>query len=159
MKKKDLLEHIDRDAVVAAIGRAEKLCSGEIRVHIEPNLHGRELWGFARKTFERLGMTRTTDRNGVLLFIAAREQQFAILGDRGIDERVEPGFWEHIVHDLTGRFREGQFTEGLVEAIEEAGARLQEHFPYHREDVDELPNELSIGSRTPPDHDDTSSRT
>ncbi|HUO85555.1 MAG TPA: TPM domain-containing protein [Thermoanaerobaculia bacterium] len=154
MNKKELLDHIDKEAIVTAIERAEKLCSGEIRVHIEPGLHKREIWDVAKKTFERMGMTRTAQRNGVLLFIASKEQQFVILGDREIDERVEPGFWDHLASDLAEHFRRGEFTEGIVQMIEESGARLQQYFPFQRGDLNELPNQVSIGDAPDENADD-----
>ncbi len=145
MKQQDLLSRIDRDAVAAAIGRAEKVTSGEIRVHVEPKLRGRDLWDTARRTFERLGMTRTEARNGVLLFIAAEEQQFTILGDRGIHEKVGDDFWNGVIRQLTERFRREEYTEGIVETVEQAGNKLREHFPWQSGDVDELSNEMSVG--------------
>ena len=74
--------------VKIAIGTAEKNTSGEIRVHIQPRVGNADIRTVAERTFERLGMTKTELRNGVLLFIACEEQRFVILGDRGIDEKV-----------------------------------------------------------------------
>lgn len=146
MKQSDLMHSIDTDAIEAAIARAEKNCSGEIRVHIETTIGSREIRTVGERTFERLGMTKTDQRNGVLIFLAAEEQQFVILGDEGIHERVGTEFWEQVAAEMTDHFRHGRFTEGLVAAIGEAGERLSEHFPYHREDVNELTNEVSFGS-------------
>jgi uncharacterized membrane protein len=145
MKHKELIEKIDHQRIVDAIQRAEKSCSGEIRVHIEPNLHDKELRWYAERTFERLGLTKTAARNGVLLFIAAAEQKFCILGDSGIDAKVPAGFWDEIAAKLTRRFQAGEYTEGIVEAIDSAGAQLCVYFPWKSGDVDELTNEVSVG--------------
>ena len=151
MRDTDLINSIDTEAIETAIAAAEKNCSGEIRVHIETTIGAHEIRSAGEKVFERLGMTKTKDRNGVLIFLAAEEQQFVILGDRGIHERVGDEFWQRVAQEMTGHFREGRFTEGLVAAVAEAGRRLSEHFPYHREDVDELTNEVSFGS----EHEET----
>ena len=98
----------------------------------------------AEKTFERLGMTKTELRNGVLLFIACEEQRFVILGDRGIDEKVPAGFWDEISHRLAERFQAGELTLGIVEAMGAAGSSLAEHFPRSLHDVDELTDEIGV---------------
>ena len=98
----------------------------------------------AERTFERLGMTKTAARNGVLLFIAAEENQFVILGDKGIDEKVPAGFWDDIAAKLTIRFKNGEFTEGIVEAIGAAGEHLREYFPRSADDVNELSDDIDV---------------
>src|SRR5205085_10827087 len=98
------------------------------------------------RTFERLGMTKTDLRNGVLLFIACEEQRFVILGDRGIDEKVPSGFWDDIATKLTARFKSEEYTDGIVEAIRSAGEQLKGYFPRAADDRNELPNEIDISS-------------
>ncbi|HVR44827.1 MAG TPA: TPM domain-containing protein [Thermoanaerobaculia bacterium] len=151
MKQKDLVAHIDREAVEAAIAKAEAASSAEIRVHLEPSAHGREVQRLAERTFERLGMTRTALRNGVLIFLAAKEQQFAVIGDRGIHEKVGTAFWEAVAAHMVEHFRKGEMTEGLIDAVREVGERLAQHFPHAGgEDRDELSNQISVGSPPPP---------
>jgi uncharacterized membrane protein len=144
MNQKEFLAQLDQARITAAIGDAEKETSGEIRVHVQPKATGGELRDVAERTFERLGMTKTALRNGVLLFIATEEQRFVILGDRGIDEKVPPGFWDAIAAKLADRFRTGEYTEGIAEAILAAGAQLREYFPRSEDDVDELSNDINI---------------
>ncbi len=143
MHQKDFLAQLDQQQITAAIATAERQTSGEIRVHIQPKAHG-EIRTIAEHTFERLGMTKTALRNGVLLFIACEEQRFTILGDRGIDEKVPAGFWDEIAAKLTIRFKAGEFTDGIVEAIHSAGEELFHFFPRVEGDVDELTNEINI---------------
>ena len=143
MNHKTFIEAVNQDRVVKAICTAEEMCSGEIRVHIQPKAHG-EIRTVAERTFERLGMTKTDLRNGVLLFIASEEQRFVILGDRGIDEKVPAGFWDEIAAKLTIRFKNGEFTDGIVEAIHSAGEELRHFFPRAHADVNELTNEINI---------------
>lgn len=138
----NLVDSIDRDRIVNAISDAEAQTSGELRVHMQPKVHGGDVRTVAERTFERLGMTKTALRNGVLLFLATEDRKFTILGDRGIDEKVPPGFWDEIAAKLTIRFRNGEFTEGIVEAITAAGQQLGEYFPRATGDVNELSNEI-----------------
>ena len=110
---------------------------------MQPKLHGADIRTWAERTFERLGMTKTAARNGILLFIAPEENHFVILGDRGINEKVPAGFWDEIAAKLTIRFKAGEFTDGIVEAITSAGDHLGAHFPRQKHDVNELPNVIS----------------
>ena len=143
MKQKEFIEKLDQDRIVKAIQNAEERTSGEIRIHVQPK-SGSDIRQFAERTFERLGMTKTALRNGVLLFIASEENRFAILGDRGIDEKVPPGFWDEIAAKLTIRFKNSEFTDGIVEAIKAAGEHLKEYFPRATGDVNELPDQIDV---------------
>lgn len=143
MRQKEFLGSLDRQQIVEAIGAAERMTSGEIRVHIQPKAHG-EIRNVAERTFERLGMTKTKERNGVLLFIACEEQRFVILGDQGIDARVPAGFWDEIAAKLHERFQRGELTGGIVDAIHSAGKELQAFFPRAHDDADELANEINV---------------
>ncbi|MBK6404117.1 MAG: TPM domain-containing protein [Holophagales bacterium] len=138
MLRRQLRQRIDEEAVKAAIVEAERGTTGEIRVSLSTFF-----WGDVRKTaersFERLGMTATARRNGVLFFLVPSRRKFAVLGDAGIHEKVGQGFWDAITAAVEGRFRKGDFTGGLVLGIAEAGRVLALHFP--REDAN--PNELS----------------
>lgn len=144
MHQKDFLETLDQQRIVDAIHAAELRTSGEIRVHVQPRATGGEIREVAERTFERLGMTKTELRNGVLLFIACEEQRFVILGDKGLNERVPAGFWDEIAARLTIRFKAGEYTDGIVEAIHSAGEELLHYFPRSHADVNELPNEINI---------------
>ncbi len=144
MEQKEFLARLDQQRIVAAIRAAENETSGEIRVHVQPKARGGDIRFVAERTFERLGMTKTAARNGVLLFIASEEQGFVILGDRGIDEKVPAGFWDEIAAKLTIRFKNGEFTEGIVDAVTAAGEHLKEFFPRAADDVNELSDEIDV---------------
>jgi uncharacterized membrane protein len=144
MAHKEFLAKLDQERIVQAIKDAEQQTSGEIRVHVQPRVTGGDLRTVAAKTFERLGMTKTALRDGVLLFIASEERQFMILGDQGIHEKVPPGFWDDIAAKLTSRFKNDEFTDGIIEAITAAGEKLKKFFPHGADDVDELPDEIDI---------------
>jgi uncharacterized membrane protein len=142
MDHKEFLEQIDKDRIVQAIGNAEKETSGEIRVHMQPTVRSADIRTVAERTFERLGMTKTALRNGVLLFIATEDRRFTVLGDRGIHEKVPAGFWDEIAAKMTIRFKNGEFTDGIIEAIHAAGDHLKQFFPRAADDVNELPDDI-----------------
>ena len=127
-----------------AIMEAEKVTSGEIRVHIESKLSG-DVLDRAAWLFKKLGMNRTEHRNGVLFYFAIKNRKFAIIGDKGIHQKVPEDFWDKISQQMQKDFRENRFTEGLIEGILSAGKQLKEHFPHQKNDINELPDEISFG--------------
>jgi uncharacterized membrane protein len=145
MTKQQLLRAIDKGRIESAIRAAELRTSGEICVSVS-----RIFWGnvetAARKAFERMGITQTRERNGVLFFVVPSRRKFVVLGDAGIHEKVGQEFWTSVVSAVTDKFRSGQFTEGLVKGIETVGEQLATHFPYDTaSDKNELPNDVDFG--------------
>jgi len=132
-----------QEKILAAVKAAEELTSGEVRVHIETSFTG-DVLDRAAWIFKKLGMHKTALRNGVLFYLAVTDRKFAIIGDAGINAKVPEGFWNNI-KDLMGiNFKEGKFTEGLSEGIILAGEQLKAHFPHQKDDINELPDEISF---------------
>lgn len=129
--------------IVSAIAEAEHATSGEVRVHVETSCKANVL-DEAAWLFKKVGMHRTADRNGVLIYLALKERKFAIIGDSGINAVVPAGFWDSIRDHMQQRFSEGQFAEGLSEGVLMAGEKLREHFPRLKDDVNELPDAISF---------------
>jgi len=134
----------EENAIVAAIGQAEKNTSGEIRVHIEDHSEKPPLER-AKEVFEFLGMHATSARNGVLFYVGVSDHTFAIIGDEGIDKVVENDFWDCTKDVVIRHFKEGNFSQGLVEGILRAGDRLKTYFPFSDGDKNELPDTISKG--------------
>jgi uncharacterized membrane protein len=132
-----------QDQIRNAIKEAEGKTSGEIRVHIETRLNGSVL-DRAAWIFGKLGMHTTERRNGVLFYLATENKEFAVIGDKGINALVPENFWDKIKEILVGHFRNGEFTEGLIEGILMAGNKLGEHFPISKDDKNELPDDISF---------------
>ncbi|MBK5255344.1 MAG: TPM domain-containing protein [Vicinamibacteria bacterium] len=137
---------IDEPRVVEAIRLAELRCRGEIRVHVTGKPVS-DVIKEATATFERLGMTATAERNGVLIFVASRSQKFAVLGDSGMTSIVGTHVLDEMAASMSTAFREGRFTDGLVAAVERAGDLLAAHFPRVEgvSDENELSNDISRG--------------
>lgn len=131
--------------IVSAIQKAETRTSGEIQVHIENHCKG-DVLDRAAEVFETLKMYQTKDRNGVLIYLAVTDHKFAILGDAGINAVVPADFWVKTKDLMASLFRQGKFTEGLIEGIHHAGDQLGTHFPYDAQgDKNELSDEVSFG--------------
>lgn len=141
---KTFLTEAEQGEVVAAIQAAEKETSGEIRVHLDRSAKG-NINRKAVAIFRWLKMHKTAARNGVLVYIAVEDQQFAIIGDQGINQVVPEGFWDSTRDEMARAFKQGRFAQGVVSGIREAGAQLRTHFPYQSDDVNELPDDISFG--------------
>jgi uncharacterized membrane protein len=144
MRTKDFLEKLEHDRIVRAIAEAEKKTSGEIRVFIQRGELDDAVVA-ARKQFEKLGMTATRERNGVLIFVAPRAQKFAVIGDRGIHERCGDPFWQELVESMRQHFKAENFTDAVVQAIGKAGELLAQHFPRTSDDKNELNDAVEEG--------------
>ena len=132
----------DSARIVAAITAAEMRSSGEIRVHVTRRVP-EDLEERALRRFHLLGMTKTAERNGVLIYIAPRAKQFRILGDVAIHEKCGDDFWKEVAAVMEEHFRRGAFTEGTVKGVERVGEVLARHFPPEGPGHDELPNTVT----------------
>jgi uncharacterized membrane protein len=133
----------EKQAIIQAIREAEKKTSGEIRVHLERKARD-NFYEHAKEIFNKIGMTKTKERNGVLLFIGLASRRFAVLGDQGINEKVPEDFWKDIAAQMQSDFQEDHFAKGITRAITAAGEQLREYFPYERDDINELSDEISF---------------
>jgi len=143
MKASSFFTKEQQAQILASVKEAEMATSGEVRVHIETAC-AEEVLDRAAWVFKKLGMHKTAERNGVLFYLAVNDRKFAIIGDAGINVKVPEGFWDEISAHLKKNFREGKFTEGLSEGIILAGKQLKTHFPYRKDDVNELSDEISF---------------
>ncbi len=134
----------EEQEIVIAIGQAELATSGEIRVHIEGGSTA-PLLERAKEVFFLLEMDKTASKNGVLFYISIHSKSFAIIGDEGINNKVEGDFWDSIKNAVIQRFKKGLYKEGLITGILKTGEKLKEYFPYQSDDINELPNEISKG--------------
>jgi uncharacterized membrane protein len=144
LTRSQLMRAIDRETIERALEAAELGTTGEIRVSVAPFFWG-DVRAAAERAFDRLGMAATRDRNGVLLFVVPARRRFVVLGDRGIHERMEEGFWERVTAVIAQRFRAGDYNGGLLRGIEALGRELAVHFPLGSDpDVDELPSAIDF---------------
>lgn len=134
--------------ITKACGEAEKNTSGEIRVSIlqkrPKKLEDAELKDIALYEFFNLGMDKTRDKTGILLFILLGEKKFQILADEGINAKVEQEIWDDVAAGLSTSFKKQKYTDGVVEAVSEMGKVLSEYFPKKLDDWDELSDEVSV---------------
>ncbi len=151
MKHKLLYKYFNDDdflKISAAIKKAEKTTSGEIRVSIKDSapfsckkLTVRQI---AEKEFYKLGMNQTRDRTGILLLLLLQERAFYILADEGINSKVKQDTWDKIRDEIQSEFQNGNFTNGVILGVGKIGEVLTQSFPIKPDDTNELSNEVVV---------------
>lgn len=137
MKKSTFIRQVDHAALEAAIAAAEAKTSGEIRILVTQAACADPV-AEAQAAFVHFGMEKTRERNAVLIFIAPASQTFAVIGDEGVHRKCGETFWPEMAAVLTTAFQRGEYTVGLLSAIERAGSLLAKHFPRLPDDTNEL---------------------
>jgi len=136
----------EKQLITEAVRKAEQITSGEIRVFVESRCRYVDAMDRAREIFDSLKMDQTKDRNAVLLYIAVKDHQLAVLGDEGIHQKVGNVFWNIEVMKMINAFNRENYAEGLVMCVEDIGEALHAYFPYDSKiDKNELPDDIVFG--------------
>jgi uncharacterized membrane protein len=126
----------------------EKLTAGEICVSIKEKkafLQKRKtVEQLAKQEFARLGIGRTKDKTGILIYIILKERQFYILADTAINNKVTENTWHKIKDEIQEYFIKGMFAKGILHGVEETGKVLAEHFPVKPDDDNEISDRVNI---------------
>jgi len=143
---RQLLDEAGQLRVVDAIQKAERGCTAEIRVHLEDVCKGDALRR-ASAVFTQLGMHKTAERNGVLIYVAVQSHKMAVFADAGIHQKAGELFWREEVACMKSYFEAGDYAGGLALAVEKAGQVLSRFYPASGPaNPDELSNDVSFGS-------------
>lgn len=145
MSQPHLLSFEEQEQIVNSIRQAEKITSGEIKVHIEKKCPEANPEVRVQEVFEKLEMHKTRERNGVLLYLAYEDHIFYIFGDKGIYEKTPRDFWESTKEKMKLKFAREEFVEGFCEGIEEASKQLALYFPERHDNQNELSDDISFG--------------
>lgn len=143
MMAKDFFSESEKNTILKCIREAEKNTSGEIRVHMERKCK-KDVLDRASEVFVELQMHKTQSRNGILFYLSYKDKQFAILGDVGVHQKVKEKFWDEVKEKVVGNFMQNHFVDGLCEGINLVGIELKKHFPYKKNDTNELPDQISF---------------
>lgn len=142
-RKKPLFTKEEDAILVNSIRDAERQTSGEIRIFVESRCKYVDPLDRAGEIFNTLKMDETELRNGVLFYIAVRDQQLAIYADKGIHEATGQVHWQNEVKDILAVFSKESIVTGMCATITKIGLALKQHFPYDPEvDKNELPDEI-----------------
>ncbi len=127
-----------------AVHRAEGHTSGEIRVCIDSKIDGDALVR-AAEVFKQLKMHETALHNGVLIYVAIENRQFAVIGDSGIHAHVSQQFWDTLKEEMIPFFKNSDYTGALLFALNKTGHALAKYFPLQQNDKNELADDIFFG--------------
>lgn len=139
---KQFLSDSQKNELVEFIRLTEANTSGEIRIHIENHCPADPLER-ASEVFLKLKMNETSDRTGILIYVATKDRKLAIYGDKGIDELVDAEFWQNISQNVIANFKQGDYFTGLHSALTQVAKVLTQYFPSKGNNKNELSNEIS----------------
>ncbi|MBK8394533.1 MAG: hypothetical protein IPL26_04705 [Leptospiraceae bacterium] len=100
----------------------------------------------AFRVFLEESVFNTKERTGMLLFMSFLEKEAVILGDEGINKKVNPEIWKGILTQLTSGMKRGDKTTAIIHTIQVMGNLLKQ-FPIQANDKNELSDELRIGDK------------
>ena len=132
--------------IESAIKESEQKHDGELRFAVEGGLHPTALWhgqsprGRAVELFAQLRVWDTEHNSGVLIYVQLVDRAIEVVADRGINARVEQASWDGICRRMEAAFRQRQFEQGALAAIDEVTALLALHFPPAGTNPNELPD-------------------
>ena len=135
----------EEQLIVSAIQHAERSTSGEVRVYVESRCSYMDALDRAFELFTELGMHTTEERNGVLVYVAIKDHQLAVLGDEGIHRKVGNEYWNTEVMKMIRDFNRDNYAKGIAGCVEDIGKALQQFFPYTNKDKNELSDEITFG--------------
>lgn len=95
----------------------------------------------SRSAFYDMGISRTKDRTGILIFVSLFEQQAEIVQDLGVDLSTLDPEWATAVEMIQGAVRKGDI-EQFVAGIKRMGSPLGKQLPRSEDDVNELSDEV-----------------
>jgi uncharacterized membrane protein len=149
---KQIIYHFVNDdellRITNKIREYEKLTAGEICVSIKEKknfLQKRKTVGqLAKHEFARLGIGKTRDETGILIYVILEERQFYILADSAINNKVTENIWHKIKDEMQEYFIKGKFAKGILYGVEETGKVLAEHFPVKPDDKNEISDRVIL---------------
>lgn len=151
MKKSLIYDYLNDDELLRIsnkIKEMEKLTAGEICVSIKENVpvfkRKKSIKELAQEEFFKLGIQNTVDDTGILIYILFGRREFYILADKGINEIVPQDTWDKIKDEMHQKFSKGEFSKGIINAVERVGKILAGHFPVKPDDINEISNRVII---------------
>lgn len=130
--------------IISAIQKVEQKTVGEIRVHLE--LHSPiPALERAKEIFYEIGMDKTQDKTGVLIYVAVGSHLLAIVGDKQINDHIPDADWVKHLQQLQNHFVNNEAATGLITTIEAIGDKLATYFPSQKKNPNELSDNISKG--------------
>lgn len=97
----------------------------------------------AKAAFVDLGISRTSGRTGILVFVGVFERRVEIVPDVGIDVATLGAPWAEAVRELDAALGLSPDLPRFLAALRKLGPILEASYPRAADDVNELPDEVA----------------
>ena len=96
----------------------------------------------AKAEFYQHGLHKTREENGILIMLAIFERMVVVLGDKGVNNKVAPDYWDVMKNKIIGGIKQKQTGRVIAEVIKSSVDEFKKHFPVKPGDKNELPDEI-----------------
>lgn len=144
-KAEDYFSLQEKQMIAHAIQQAELQTSGEVRVFVESKCNYVNAIDRAKEIFDKLNMHKTENKNAVIVYVALKHKQLAIFADDGIYKKTGVQFWNDELNLMIDYFKKENIVDGITKVVEHIGEALKTHFPFQKNDTNELPNDVVFG--------------
>jgi len=98
----------------------------------------------AIEAFLAYGISGTSGRTGLLIFVAARERLVEVVADDGVHRVLGAGAWADICAEVAREAGQGRLAEGLVAGVRKAGDLIAPSLPLRPGDRNELADRVVV---------------
>ncbi len=151
MKMQLIYKFLNDDELLRISNRiksAEKKTAGEICVSIKERRSfmqkKKTVRELAEEEFVKLGIDKTRDKTGIIIFFLLEAREFYIMADEGINNKVPEKTWDRVKDEMQSFFMEGKFSAGILQGVDRVGNILSEHFPIKPDDTNEISNRVIL---------------
>ncbi len=131
---------LEQSPIIEAIRDVESRTTAEVRVHLTRKWFEKDPYRHAWRLFDEFGMSKTTHRNAVLVYVNLRRRKFAVIGDSGFHSCLSEHYWEKIGKDLSANLRATHPEKAIAMTVRTIGDTLVHFFPLDPKESN--PNEL-----------------
>jgi uncharacterized membrane protein len=103
--------------------------TGEVRVHVSRDRFEKDPMDTALRLFEEFGMTKTSERNAVLVYLNRVTRKFSIIGDEGIHRAVGQRYWDALAANFSEDLRSTLFEYAIALLVFSVGTTMSQKFP------------------------------
>ncbi len=122
-------EESELSPILRALKFVDKKSTGEVRVHVANHRFEKDPTATALKLFDEFGMTRTSARNAVLVYLNRARRQFSIIADEGIHRAVGQKYWDGLAANFTEDLRSTHFENAVALLVFSVGTTMAKKFP------------------------------
>jgi uncharacterized membrane protein len=123
----------DLTAISAEIEKSSKTSMAEIRVSIRQNRSRGEkklsVEEVARREYQKLGMNKNKEQQGVLILLMLKDREFFVLADDVTHRRTGDGLWTKAAGELSSQLSRKNFKQGIIQCVQVIGQGLSQSFP------------------------------